>query len=93
MAVITTVIGPVGSEIRVGVPPNRAAKKPTQTAPYRPATGPAPEATPKARANGNETIAAVTPPKMSPRKFLKWMRFVIAIEIGLSKQMNDALYR
>jgi hypothetical protein len=31
--VITTVIGPVGSEIRVGVPPKRAAKKPTHTAP------------------------------------------------------------
>ena len=33
MVVITTVIGPVGSEINVGVPPNKAAKKPTQTAP------------------------------------------------------------
>jgi len=31
---MTTVIGPVGSEMRVGVPPNSAAKKPTQTAPY-----------------------------------------------------------
>ena len=33
MPVITTVMGPVGSEINVGVPPNKAAKKPTQTAP------------------------------------------------------------
>ena len=32
-AVMTTVIGPVGSEINVGVPPKSAAKKPTNTAP------------------------------------------------------------
>ncbi len=63
MVVMTTVIGPVGSEISVGVPPNNAAKKPTQTAPYNPATGPAPEATPKASARGKETIAVVSPPK------------------------------
>ena len=32
-AVMTTVIGPVGSEIRVGVPPNSEANRPTSTAP------------------------------------------------------------
>jgi hypothetical protein len=32
-AVKTTVMGPVGSEIRVGVPPKRSAKSPTSTAP------------------------------------------------------------
>ena len=32
-AVMITVIGPVGSEIRVGVLPNRAANRPTSTAP------------------------------------------------------------
>ena len=30
-----------------------------------------PEATPKARARGRETLAAVTPPKLSPRKLSK----------------------
>jgi hypothetical protein len=75
-------MGPVGSEMRVGVPPNKAAKKPTQTAPYSPPRGPTPEATPKARARGNETTAAVTPPKMSPRKLLKRIRLVI--DIGAS---------
>ena len=32
-AVKTTVMGPVGSEISVGVPPNSAANNPTKTAP------------------------------------------------------------
>lgn len=50
-------------EISVGVPPNRPAKKPTQTAPYSPAIKPAPDATPKARARGKDTIAAVTSAK------------------------------
>jgi len=80
IAVITTVMGPVGSEISVGVPPNNAAKKPTITAPYRPPIGPTPDATPKARARGNETMAAVTPPKMSPRTLLKLIRLVIDME-------------
>ena len=52
MSAITTVIGPVGPEICDGVPPNNAAKKPTNIAPYSPAIGPAPEETPKASANG-----------------------------------------
>ena len=68
---ITTVIGPVGPEICEGVPPNRAAKKPTIIAPYKPAVAPAPEAIPKARARGRATTDAVTPPNTSPRRFLK----------------------
>ena len=32
---------------------------------------PAPEETPKARAKGKATIAAVKPPKISPRRFRK----------------------
>jgi hypothetical protein len=48
----TTVIGPVGSEIRVGVPPNSDATRPMITAPQRPAAAPAPEAMPKANAMG-----------------------------------------
>jgi hypothetical protein len=70
-AVITTVIGPVGSDISVGVPPNREANNPIITAPYNPAVGPAPEATPKANARGSEIMAAVTPPKISPRQIFK----------------------
>ena len=70
-AVITTVIGPVGSEIKVGVPPNNAAKKPTKIAPHSPAEAPAPEATPKVRAIGRAITAAVIPPKISPLTFLK----------------------
>ena len=66
-AVNTTVIGPVGSEISVDVPPNSAATKPIITAPQRPAAAPAPEATPKASAIGSATTAAVSPPKASPR--------------------------
>ena len=81
---MTTVIGPVGSEIKVGVPPNKAAKKPTQTAPYNPAIGPAPEATPKASARGNETIAAVKPPNISPRKLSKLILLVIDISIQVN---------
>ena len=54
------VIGPVGPEICAGVPPNSDANRPTQTAPYSPAIGPAPDATPKASANGKATIAAVS---------------------------------
>ena len=38
--VITTVIGPVGSEIKVGVPPNNAANKPVITVLYKPDIGP-----------------------------------------------------
>ncbi len=82
----------MGSEISVGVPPNNAAKKPTQIAPYRPPIGPTPEATPKARARGNETMAAVTPPKMSPRRLLKRIRLVIDMELvtdsGRQKSME-----
>lgn len=58
---VTTVIGPVGPVIWLGVPPSRAAKKPQNMEPYRPARGPRPEATPNAKASGNATIAAVSP--------------------------------
>ena len=68
---ITTVIGPVGPEICEGVPPKRAAKKPTKIAPYNPAIAPAPEETPKASARGKATTAAVMPPKRSPRMFFE----------------------
>jgi hypothetical protein len=78
-AVITTVIGPVGSEIRLGVPPKRAAKRPTSTAPQSPAAAPAPEATPKASAIGSETTAAVTPPKRSPLRLFVLMRLKIVL--------------
>ena len=80
-AVITTVIGPVGSEINVGVPPNRAAKRPTNTAPQRPAVAPAPLATPKARAIGKAITAAVTPPKRSPRRFLVLIRLSTPVNL------------
>jgi hypothetical protein len=62
-------MGPVGSEIRDVEPPNKAANKPTKIAPQSPASAPAPEATPKASAQGNEIMAVVTPPKISPFKF------------------------
>ena len=75
-AVNTTVIGPVGSEISVGVPPKREATRPMITAPHKPAAAPAPEATPKASAMGRATTAAVNPPKRSPRmlRVLMWFR-------------------
>ena len=37
-------------------------------APHRPASAPAPDATPKAKASGKEIMAVVTPPKISPLK-------------------------
>ncbi len=46
-AVMMTVIGPVGSEIRLEEPPNREANSPTMIAPHSPASAPAPDATPK----------------------------------------------
>ena len=73
-AVMTTVIGPVGSEIRVEVPPNNEANKPIIMAPYKPASAPTPEATPKVSAKGRDTIAAVKPPSMSPFKLSKESR-------------------
>ncbi len=61
-------IGPMAPDIRDLAPPNTAAKKPTDTAPYKPAMGPRPEATPKASAKGSATTEAVRPPKRSPRR-------------------------
>ena len=68
MTAMATAMGPVGPEIWDLVPPKTAAKKPTAMAPYRPAMAPRPDATPKARATGSPTTAAVTPPKTSPRR-------------------------
>jgi hypothetical protein len=73
-AVMITVIGPVGSEIRLDDPPNKAAKKPTIIAPQSPASAPAPDATPKARAKGKEMIAVVTPPNRSPFRLVSLKR-------------------
>ena len=84
----TTIIGPVGPEICEGVPPNRAAKKPTNIAPYTPAIGPAPEASPKARARGSATTPAVRPPKMSPRRWersKKRFMVIVVLDCGVSR--------
>ena len=67
IAAMATVTDGAGPEITVRVPPNAAAKKPTATEPYSPAAAPNPDATPKARANGNETTVAVSAPDRSPR--------------------------
>ena len=71
----TTVIGPVGSEISVGVPPKSDATRPMITAPQRPGAGSPVAATPKASAMGRATTAAVKPPKASPRRLLALIRF------------------
>ena len=71
----TTVIGPVGSEISVGVPPKKAATRPMITAPQSPGPGSPVAATPKASAIGRATTAAVRPPKASPRRLLVLIRF------------------
>ena len=60
-----TVIGPVGPDICLGVPPNKDAKNPTNIAPYNPVYAPIPELTPKARPRGKATTAAVIPPNKS----------------------------
>ena len=44
--IIATVMAAVEYAIRAGVPPKTAAKNPTAIAPYMPATGPNPVATP-----------------------------------------------
>ena len=75
--ILTAVIGAVGPEICVFVPPNKAAKKLTNMAPYNPALGPNPELTPNANANGNATIPAVNPPNTSLLKCLKLSNFII----------------
>lgn len=64
-AVMITVMGPVGSEINVEEPPNNEAKSPTIIAPQRPASAPAPDATPNTSARGSDIMAVVTPPKRS----------------------------
>ena len=73
-AVMITVIGPVGSDINVLEPPNNEANKPTIIAPQRPASAPAPDATPNANAKGREIIAVVTPPNTSPLKLISSKR-------------------
>ena len=54
ITILTAVMGAVGPEIWVLVPPKRAAKKLMKIAPYSPALGPKPELTQKAKANGRE---------------------------------------
>jgi len=68
--ILTAVIGAVGPEIWVLVPPNKEAKKLIKIAPYNPALGPNPDDTPKANAKGNATIPAVKPPNVSPLRLL-----------------------
>ena len=63
---LRAVMGAVGPEICVFVPPRSAAKKLKNKAPYKPAEAPRPEETPKANAKGKATIPAVNPPKKSP---------------------------
>jgi len=67
ITILRAVMGAVGPEICVFVPPKRAAKKLKNKAPYRPAEAPSPEETPNANAKGRATIPAVNPPKKSPR--------------------------
>ena len=83
-AVITTVIGPVGPLIWVWVPPKAAANIPSAMAPYRPATAPRPDCTPKASARGRATIPAVRPPNRSPLRFFRsyWNRLKISMSGG-----------
>ena len=71
MTDMATVMAGVGPEIWNRLPPNTDAKKPTAIAPYRPASAPRPEATPKASETGSAITADVTPPKTSPRKVLR----------------------
>ena len=73
-AVMITVIGPVGSEIKLLEPPNNAAYRPTMIAPHKPASAPAPEATPNANAKGSEMMAVVTPPNISPLRLISVKR-------------------
>ncbi len=54
---LIAVKGAVGPDICVLVPPKNAPKKPKKIAPYKPAVGPKPEETPKARASGNADLA------------------------------------
>lgn len=68
ITILKAVIGAVGPDICVSVPPNRAAKKAINMAPYSPAVGPKPELNPKASARGKATIPAVIPPNRSPLK-------------------------
>ena len=66
ISILTAVMGAVGPDICVLVPPNKAAKNAINMAPYRPASGPRPELNPKANAKGSATIPAVSPPNKSP---------------------------
>jgi len=88
----------VGPEIWVGVPPKRVAKKLKNMAPYRPALGPIPELTPKARASGKATMPAVIPPRASPlklvKKFFKTIRLSNSLNNDLRcKQLKNRYFR
>lgn len=52
----------------------QGGKKAATNCPIESTEGPHPT-----RARGNETTAAVTPPKISPRRLLNWVRLAIAI--------------
>jgi len=73
----TAVIGAVGPEICVLVPPKSEAKNPIKMAPYNPASGPRPDCTPKAKASGSATIPAVIPPNRFPLKLEIIFLFII----------------
>ncbi len=62
----STVIGPVGPDACVAVPPSAAARMPSAIAPYRPAAAPIPDCTPKASASGRAMTPATNPPDKSP---------------------------
>ena len=60
-------------------------------APYKPALGPNPEETPKAKASGNATTPAVMPPKASPFMFEKNCFIVIELnKIKIYKEKRFA---
>ena len=74
---ITTVKGPVGPVICVGVPPKIEASIPTIIDPYIPAAAPSPLETPKAIARGTALPHVVLPPSKSPLKFDNIPVFII----------------
>jgi hypothetical protein len=59
-------------------------------APQRPASAPAPDATPNANAKGNEMMAVVTPPNMSPLRLISAKR--LPNKTHLPDDENDKPY-
>jgi hypothetical protein len=68
MGASTTTIAPVGPETCTSDPPKTAATRPATIAVMSPASAPAPELTPKARASGSATMPTVIPATRSPRQ-------------------------